>query len=274
MTPSLSHLSTSFPRTALVTGGAGFIGHHLVKALCAAGWKVGVIDDLSRGLRRRLDAVKDQIQFIEASILDAPAMQSAMSGVGVIFHLAAWAGVPQSVRLPLEYHQNNATGTLVLLEAARAAGVKRFIYAASSSAYGDRTPLPKHESMPPAPISPYAAAKYSGELYVQLYAQLYGMESIRLRYFNVFGPEQDPASQYGAAIPAIVTRMLRGEPPTLFGDGEQTRDFCFVDNVVRANLLAADAPRLRGEVVNIACGQQISVRRIVALTNQILGTNH
>jgi UDP-glucose 4-epimerase len=193
--------------------------------------------------------------------------------VDVIFHQAAWAGVPQSVSRPLEYHHNNATGTLVLLEAAREAGVRRFIYAASSSAYGDQPELPKREGMTPTPISPYAAAKYAGELYVSLYAKLHGMETIRLRYFNVFGPGQDPRSQYGAAVPAVVLSLLRGKRPTIYGDGEQTRDFCFIENVVRANLLAADAKELRGEAVNIACGRRVSVNSIVEMANEILGTN-
>ena len=260
-------------RRILVTGGAGFIGHHLVKALVDQGFLVRVIDDLSRGNRARLDSVKNRIELIEASILDADALTKAVSGVEVIFHKAAWASVPQSVEMPLPYHDIDATGTLRVLEAARAAGVRRVIYAGSSSAYGEQGELPKRESMLPAPISPYAVAKHCGELYLSVYANVYGLETVSLRYFNVFGPHQDPRSQYGAAVPAIVTRMLRGESPTIYGDGEQTRDFCYVDNVVAANLLAVDGKGLTGQVINIACGQKVSVNRIVEMTNSVLGTS-
>jgi UDP-glucose 4-epimerase len=192
--------------------------------------------------------------------------------VDVVFHQAAWVSVPHSVERPLDYHRINATGTLTMLEAARQAGVRRFVYASSSSCYGESPELPKRETMRCAPISPYAVAKYTGEMYATVYAHVHGMETVSLRYFNVFGPHQDPQSQYGAAIPAIVTRMLRGERPTLFGDGQQTRDFCYVDNVVQANLLAAEAPGVRGQEINIACGQRVTVNDIVRLTNEILGT--
>ena len=261
------------PKLALVTGVAGFIGHHLANALVADGWKVRGVDDLSRGRQQWIDQFGESIDFRQQSVCDADAMRQAVEGVDVIFHQAAWAGVPQSLEYPLEYHQNNATGTLVLLEAARQAQTPRFIYAASSSAYGNPPSLPVQETMMPAPISPYAAAKYAGELYVAMYAALHGMQTIRLRYFNVFGPGQDPRSQYAAAIPTIVTRLLRGQQPIIYGDGNQTRDFCYIENVVRANLLAAAAPELHGEVVNIACGQSISLNRIIELANQLLGTN-
>jgi UDP-glucose 4-epimerase len=257
-------------KTALVTGGAGFIGHHLVRGLIQRGYRVRVIDDLSRGDRRRLDGLSE-IEFVEASVLDRALLATAVKGVDVIFHEAALASVPQSVEMPLEYHQADATGTLCVLEAARQAGVKRVVYAASSSAYGEQPELPKRENMPADPISPYAVAKYAGELYMSVYARIHAMQTVCLRYFNVFGPHQDPKSQYGAAIPAIVTRMLRGERPTIYGDGEQTRDFCYVENVVAANVLAGEAPDIGGAVLNIACGQKVTVNQIVSRTNEILG---
>src|SRR3954467_10857718 len=260
-------------KTALVTGGAGFIGHHLTHALVARGVKTRVIDDLSRGLAARLKDISTQIEFVEGSILDDAKLSRAVAGVDVIFHQGAWASVPQSVEMPLEYHEIDATGTLKVLEAARKAGVRRVVYAASSSAYGEQPQLPKCEDQLPAPISPYAVAKYVGELYLTVYAQLHKMETISLRYFNVFGPHQDPKSLYGAAIPAIVSRVVKGISPTLYGDGEQTRDFCYIDNVVRANLLAANTKGLKGQVINVACGQRGSVNDIVRLANEMLGSD-
>jgi len=257
---------------ALVTGGAGFIGHHLARALLSRGYRVRILDDFSSGKRSRLALSSDLLEIIEGSILDEPALIRATAGVDVIFHEAALVSVPASMERPLEYHEVNATGTLRVLQAARAAGVKRFIYAASSAAYGDLPDLPKRESQHPMPISPYAVSKYIGELYASVYCRSYGIQSVSLRYFNVFGPEQDPKSQYGAAIPSIVSALLRGQPPTIYGDGEQTRDFCYIDNVVQANVLAAEAPRLGGEIVNIACGRRVSVNAIVAKANELLGT--
>lgn len=260
-------------RSALVTGGAGFIGHHITHALVERGVKTRVIDDLSRGTVARLTDIASKIEFVEGSILDPAALNRAVKGVDVIFHHGAWASVPQSVEQPLEYNEIDGTGTLRLLEAARQAGVRKVVYAASSSAYGDQPQLPKREDQLPSPISPYAVAKYIGELYLTVYAQLHGMETISLRYFNVFGPHQDPKSLYGAAIPAIVSRVVKGISPTLYGDGEQTRDFCYIDNVVNANLLAANTRGLKGQVVNVACAQRISVNDIVRVANQYLGTN-
>jgi UDP-glucose 4-epimerase len=260
-------------RTALVTGGAGFIGHHLAHALVAGGVKTRVIDDLSRGTAARLKDIASQVDFVEGSILDDAKLARAIEGVDVIFHHGAWASVPQSVEQPLEYNEIDATGTLKILEAARQAGVRKVVYAASSSAYGDQPQLPKCEDQLPSPISPYAVAKYVGELYLTVYAQLHGMETISLRYFNVFGPHQDPKSLYGAAIPAIVSRVVKGVSPTLYGDGEQTRDFCYIDNVVNANLLAANTKGLKGQVVNVACGQRVSVNDIVRLANRYLGSD-
>jgi nucleoside-diphosphate-sugar epimerase len=194
-------------------------------------------------------------------------------GVDVIFHLAARVSVAESVHEPMLYHEVDATGTLNVLEAARRAGVNRVVYSATSAAYGDDPEQPKRETMVPAPGSPYAVAKFAGECYVSAYARLHGMRNVSLRYFNVFGPGQNPKSQYGAAIPNIVSRMLRGERPTIYGDGEQTRDFCHVANVVRANLLAAESDRAAGQVVNVGCGVAISVNQIVRSVNAITGLN-
>ena len=260
-------------RSALVTGGAGFIGHHLANALLGRGYRVRVLDNFSSGKRSRLPSGNDALEIVQGSILDDASLARAMAGIDVVFHEAALVSVPASLQQPLEYHEVNATGTLRVLETARAAGVKRLIYAASSAAYGDLPDLPKRETQRPLPISPYAVSKYIGELYASVYCHAYGLQTISLRYFNVFGPEQDPKSQYGAAIPSIVTAILRGQAPTIYGDGEQTRDFCYIDNVVQANLLAAESPRLSGEVVNIACGRRVSVNAIVAQANRLLGTN-
>ncbi len=257
--------------SALVTGGAGFIGHHIARALLARGCKTRVLDDLSRGSRSRIAEIGQGVEFIEGSILDDAALAKAIAGVDVIFHHGAWASVPQSVEQPVEYHEIDATGTLKILEMARKLGVRKVVYAASSSAYGEQPDLPKREDQLPAPISPYAVAKYVGELYLSVYARLHGMETVSLRYFNVFGPHQDPKSLYGAAIPAIVSRIVKGISPTIYGDGEQTRDFCYVDNVVEANLLAAQTPGLAGQVVNVACAQRVSVNDIVRLANQFTG---
>jgi UDP-glucose 4-epimerase len=261
------------PSTVLVTGGAGFIGSHLVRALAARGCRVTVLDDLSTGRAARLDAVRDRIRFVHGSILDESALADALRGIEVVHHHAAMVSVPQSVEKPVEYHQTNATGTLRVLLAAKAAGARRVIYAASSSAYGEDPQQPKRESMRATPVSPYAVSKYAGELYMSVFAAVYGLETISLRYFNVFGPEQDPKSQYGAAVPNIVAAVLRDRPPTIYDDGEQTRDFCYIQNVVHANLLAAGAPCCRGEAVNIACGQRVSVNQIVRTANELLGKN-
>jgi len=263
---------TTLPfQTALVTGGAGFIGHHIARTLLLRGCKVRIIDDLSRGSRSRLGEIGAGAEFFEASILDNAALEKAIRGVEVIFHHGAWASVPQSVEQPMEYHEIDATGTLKILETARRLGVRKIVYAASSSAYGEQPELPKREDQLPAPISPYAVAKHVGELYMSVYARLHGMQTISLRYFNVFGPHQDPKSLYGAAIPAIVSRIVKGISPTIYGDGEQTRDFCYIDNVVEANLLAASSDLLAGQVVNVACGQRVSVNDIVRLANQFTG---
>jgi UDP-glucose 4-epimerase len=231
------------------------------------------MDDLSGGMGwSRLEDLKDGVERIEASILDAGALGKAMEGASMVCHHAALISVPESVARPMDYHEVDATATLRLLEAARKAGAKRVVYASSSAAYGEEPEQPKKESQRAVPISPYAIAKYAGELYVSAYAKLYGMETIALRYFNVFGPGQNPKSQYGAAVPNIVSLMKSGKSPTVYGDGEQTRDFCHVYNVVHANLLALEAPTLKGDVVNIGTGKRVSVNYLVEQVNKLLGS--
>ena len=258
-------------RSVLVTGGAGFIGSHIVRGALAAGARVRVIDDLSNsGSWRRLADVESDIECVQSSILDRETLHRAAEGVETIFHLAAAVSVPESVTDPLRYHVIDATGTLLVVEAARAAGVRQVIYSSTSALYGDAPEQPKRESFRATPMSPYGVAKYAGELYVNAYATLHGMQNICLRYFNVFGPGQDPKSQYGAAIPNIVSRIAAGERPIIYGDGEQTRDFCHVSNVVLANLLAAKATGLRGESVNVACGREIRLNDVVRIAKAAL----
>ncbi len=257
----------------LVTGGAGFIGHHLAAALANRGARVRVLDNLSSGKATRLESLAGRVELVVGSVTDSQALAQAVRNVEIVFHEAALVSVPQSIGRPLDYQLVNSTGTLNVLEAARKAGVRRVIYAASSSAYGPQETMPLVESMRPNPISPYAVTKLSGEMHCSVYATAYGMETISLRYFNVFGPGQDLKSQYGALIPNVATRMLRGQRPVVYGDGEQTRDFCFVGNIVEANLLAAEASRLPGAVVNIACGRSVSINHVVQLTNRLLGSD-
>ncbi len=257
---------------ALVTGGAGFIGSHLVRALLERGEAVRVLDNFSTGHRRNLAELNGRFELIEADIRDLDALRRAAQGVGTVYHLAAQGSVPKSVDDPLTANHINVAGTLNVLIAARDAQARRVVYSASSAAYGETEALPKIESMTPQPVSPYGVSKLAGEHYCTAFANCYGLSTVSLRYFNVFGPRQDPNSQYAAAIPAFVTRMLAGQPPIVFGDGEQSRDFCFVENVVAANLLAAAAPQVRGEVLNIACGERITLNAIIALINQHLGT--
>lgn len=260
--------------TVLVTGAAGFIASHVSRGLTTSGYTVRAFDNLSGGFGwTRLTDLGNKIERIAASILDADAVARAVQGVDAVIHHAALVSVPESVARPLDYHEVDATGTLRLLEAARQAGVPKFIYASSSAAYGDAPEQPKHEFFRAAPVSPYAVAKYTGELYVSAYAAVHQLRTISLRYFNVFGPGQNPKSQYGAAIPMIVGKLVCGERPTIFGDGEQTRDFCFIDNIVRANLLSVAAPNLAGQAVNIGCGRRVSVNDVVNKTNALLGTS-
>jgi nucleoside-diphosphate-sugar epimerase len=257
----------------LVTGGAGFIGANICKKLIADGRFVRVVDNLLTGKKSNLADVIDKIEFIEADMGDETVARSAMKDIDVVVHQGALPSVPRSVDDPAATHKHCVDATFTLLLAARDAGIKRFVYASSSSAYGDTPTLPKVETMSPAPLSPYAVGKLAGEYYCSVFHEVYGLETISLRYFNVFGPYQDPTSQYAAAIPAFVTAILKNEPPTIYGDGEQSRDFTYVDNVVEANLLAARAKHTAGEVLNIACGEAVTVNKIIDMINEILDKN-
>jgi len=255
----------------LVTGGAGFIGSHLVHRLAADGQKVRVLDNFSTGKRANLAGVMDRIEVIEGDLRRYEDCLLACKGIEIILHEGALPSVPKSVADPRSSHDANINGTFNILMAARECGCRRVIYAASSSAYGDQPESPKRESMRPAPLSPYAVNKLVGEYYLKAFYECYGLETLSLRYFNVFGPRQDPKSQYAAAIPAFVTAILNDQPPTIYGDGEQTRDFTYIDNVVHGNMLAAKAPKLSGEVVNLACAESVSVNRTIGLINELLG---
>ncbi len=257
---------------SLVTGGAGFIGGHLAESLARDGVAVRVLDDFSTGSPANLTAIADRVEIVRGTITDESTVRQAMRGVDTVYHLAARASVPRSVAHPWDSHEINAGGTLRLLIAARDAGVKRFVYSSSSSAYGETPKLPKQESDPVAPLSPYAVSKLAGEHYCTAFARCYGMRTISLRYFNVFGPRQDPHGPYAAVIPAFLSRMTAGERPLIYGDGEQSRDFCFIENVVQANRLAAQSESASGQTVNIACGERTTLNEIVRVVNELLGT--
>jgi nucleoside-diphosphate-sugar epimerase len=254
----------------LVTGGAGFIGSNICAKLISQGCFVRVIDNLLTGKKSNLAGILDKMEFIEADMGDPDIARRAMKGIDVVLHEGALPSVPLSIDDPAATHRHCVDATFTLLLAARDAKVKRFVYAASSSAYGDTPTLPKIEAMPVNPLSPYAAAKLVGEYYCSVFDKVFGLETISLRYFNVFGPHQDPTSQYAAAIPAFVTAILKDERPTVYGDGEQSRDFTYIDNVVEANLLAARAKQTKGEVVNIACGEAVTVNEIIDTINKLL----
>jgi UDP-glucose 4-epimerase len=259
-------------RTFLVTGGAGFIGSHIATALVGRGDRVRVLDNLSTGHGSNLAHLGSKIELIEADLTDADTVARAVAGVDCIFHEAALASVPRSVEAPLDTNAACVTGTVTLLDAARRAGVRRLVYAGSSSAYGDRSSSPKRETDLPGPISPYGAAKLAAEYYCQAFSATYGFETVVLRYFNVFGPRQDPLSPYSAVIPLFITALLSGKRPTLFGDGLQSRDFTYVDNVVHGNLLAADAKGVSGQVLNIANARAISLLDLLQQLNSLLKT--
>ncbi len=257
----------------LVTGGAGFIGSHIAEALLARGDAVVVVDDLSSGREENLAALSGDLELIRGDVCDAEIVARAVRGVEAVFHQAAVPSVAASMADPLRCDEVNVHGTVRVLEAARAAGVGRVILAASAAAYGDDPELPKREDMLPRPMSPYAASKVAAEHYVRVYAELYGMRNVSLRYFNVFGPRQDPASDYAAVIPKFVTTLLGGGRPRIFGDGEQTRDFCTIGDVVSANLAALECEHARGQVLNVAGGRSITINELVRALNRVLGTD-
>jgi UDP-glucose 4-epimerase len=258
----------------LVTGGSGFIGSHLVQSLLERGDRVRVLDNLATGRRSNLAGLEQDIDLHTASIADIDAVERAMQGIDYVLHHAAIPSVLRSVEQPRECHDVNVTGTFNILQAALQANVQKVVFAASSSVYGNTDTALKHERMPHDPLSPYALAKLTGEYYCHLFSQLYGLPTVALRYFNIFGPRQDPTSIYSAVIPLFISKMLRGEAPTINGDGRQTRDFTYVANVVAANLLACEAaPPANGQVMNIACGQAYSLLDLVALLNALLGTS-
>lgn len=255
----------------LVTGGAGFIGSNLAEELIRQGAQVTIIDDLTTGFRENLDEINGDFDFIEGDINDDSALSKAIEGVEVVFHQAALPSVPRSVDDPRETHRVCLDGTFNLLVKSKTSGVKRFVYAASSSAYGDQPVLPKVETMRPDPLSPYAVAKLAGEYYCRAFHNVYGLETISLRYFNVFGPRQNPASMYSGVISRFIDALLTGKPAVIYGDGEQSRDFTYIDNVVDANLKAAEAPIGLGETMNVANGARITLNELLDLLKKITG---
>lgn len=254
----------------LVTGGAGFIGSHIVEELVKRGNPVRVIDNFLTGKRENIASFLDKIEFIKGDIRDIEVCRDVCNGVDFVLHQAALPSVPRSVEDPLTTNEINITGTLNILLAARDAGVKKFVFASSSSIYGDDPRLPKKEGMEGRPLSPYAISKIVGEHYCIVFSRIFGLSTICLRYFNIFGPRQDPYSQYAAVIPLFITKILKKETPTIFGDGEQSRDFTFVSNVVDANILASQTEDVSGEVFNLACGERMSVNSLAAAINEIL----
>jgi UDP-glucose 4-epimerase len=268
-----SDLKERIMSTCLVTGGAGFIGSHLVEALLGAGHVVRVLDNFSTGSRDNLAPVRDRVEVIPGDITDEETVHIAMREVEVVFHQAALASVPRSVADPLATHRACVDGTLFVLQAAREAKVRRVVYAASSSAYGNTERLPKSEADPTNPLSPYAVAKLAAEQYCAAFTSVYGLETVRLRYFNVYGPRQTPDSPYAAVIPLFIQALSEGHSPLIHGDGEQSRDFTYVADVVQANLRAAEAPDVAGKVYNVACGQRTSLLDLVMILNSLLGTD-
>jgi nucleoside-diphosphate-sugar epimerase len=257
----------------LVTGGAGFIGSHLVEGLLTQGHEVRVLDNFSTGRRSNLATFAGDVEVVEGDIQSYERASRAVAGCDTVFHLAALPSVPRSVQDPLTSNASNVTGLLNVLLAARDAGVRRVIYASSSSVYGSNPELPKHEGLTPMPISPYGVAKLAGEGYCRSFGHVYGLEAVAIRYFNVFGPRQDPRSQYAAVIPNFITALLADTAPLVHGDGEQSRDFTYVQNVVNANLLAMHAPGVAGRVYNVACGARISLNALLEEMRELIGTD-
>jgi nucleoside-diphosphate-sugar epimerase len=258
----------------LVTGSAGFIGSHVAETLLRQGAVVRVFDNLATGRQRNIEALKKlqgELEIISGDLRDRDAVREAVAGVEVVFHQAALASVPRSIADPVTSLEININGTQNVLLAARDAGVRRVVYASSSSVYGNTPTLPKHEEMPPAPMSPYGVQKLTGELLCSVFTRIYQLETVVLRYFNVFGPRQDPTSEYAAVIPRFLTALLERRRPIVFGDGEQTRDFTYIENVVQANLLAATSRDAVGTAINIGCGERISLNSVLRLAGELLG---
>jgi UDP-N-acetylglucosamine/UDP-N-acetyl-alpha-D-glucosaminouronate 4-epimerase len=255
----------------LVTGGAGFVGSHIAAGLLESGAKVRIIDNLSTGYLRNVDEIGGDVDFVEGSVADEKSLRRALEDVELVFHEAAIPSVPRSVESPEETHEASVNATFALLLAARDRGVRRVVYAASSSAYGNQPELPKREDMMPAPLSPYAVAKLVGEYYCSVFTHVYGLETVSLRYFNVFGPRQDPSSQYSGVISRFMSALLDGSQPVIYGDGEQSRDFTYVSNVVRANLLASESTGAVGSVINIANGERVSLNQLLEIMKSVTG---
>jgi len=255
----------------LVTGGAGFIGSHIVQEVAASGARVRVIDDFSTGYQENLEEIKGEIDFLQASLADEEALRRALEGVEVIFHQAAIPSVPRSVKNPVETHVACVDATFSLLNAARLSGVRRVVYAASSSAYGDQPTLPKHEEMRPDPLSPYAVAKLVGEYYCQVFTRAYNLETVCLRYFNVFGPRQDPSSEYSGVISRFISALYCNQQPVIYGDGEQSRDFTYIADVVAANMRAAETTIGVGQVINFARGERTTLNELLNILKRITG---
>lgn len=260
-------------RAYLVTGGAGFIGSHIAERLVLDGHTVRVLDDFSSGRESNLDSFRNDIEIVRGDIRDAEVVKRATRGVDIVFHEAALGSVPRSVADPLTTHEVNMTGTLNVFLAARDADVKRVVYASSSSVYGETPVLPKREDMTAQPLSPYALSKLVGEHYARVFKQIYGFEIVSLRYFNIFGPRQDPESQYAAVVPRFITALLNGKAPVVYGDGHQSRDFTYVENVVNANLLASEAEGIAGRAFNVACGGRYTLLDLLARLKEILGSD-
>ncbi|HEX8748751.1 MAG TPA: SDR family oxidoreductase [Pyrinomonadaceae bacterium] len=258
----------------LVTGGAGFIGSHVASALCERGARVRVIDDLSTGYRENIDEIGGKVDFIQASLTDDDALKRALEDVELVYHEAAIPSVPRSVANPRETHRASVDATFSILMASRERNVRRVVYAASSSAYGDQPELPKREEMRPDPLSPYAVAKLVGEYYAQVFTRTYNLETVCLRYFNVFGPRQDPSSQYSGVISRFISALLSNEQPIIFGDGGQSRDFTYIANVVDANLRAAETIDGVGHVINIANGQRTTLNELLEVVKKLVGKSH
>jgi nucleoside-diphosphate-sugar epimerase len=265
-------MSSAAASRVLVTGGAGFIGSHLAERLCRDGHRVRVLDNFATGRRESLASIHDEVELVEGDVRSYEQVHRCVRGCELVFHQAALPSVPRSVQDPVTSHESNATGTLNVLLAARDEGVRRVIFASSSSVYGANRELPSREETPALPIAPYAVAKLAAENYCRAFSEVYGLETVSLRYFNVFGPRQDPLSEYAAVVPRFSAAMLDGRPPMVYGDGEQSRDFTYIDNAVEANLLAANASGVDGQVFNIACGEAITLNTLLEELRGITGS--